>query len=100
MRIREIDERIAECRANPDRDERLRCLHELYRQAGDAMVAFALGEEYEARGNHKEAADWYSTAQVRFPLSRYGRLIGTPRNTYPPLRVLWRKLQGLFTVAG
>lgn len=35
------------------------------------MVAFALGEEYEARGNHKEAADWYSTAQVRFPLQEY-----------------------------
>lgn len=68
---RDINKLIAECKALRDPDERLRCLHELHQQTGDAMVAFNIGKECEVRGDYQDAARWYRTACAGFPMQKW-----------------------------
>lgn len=67
---RDINARIIECRRLPDPR---RCLTELFAEAPDGHVAFALGEEFESRGQAAwpRALEWFEKAESLYPLQSY-----------------------------
>lgn len=64
-----LDVLIPRARASGDPIGALLRLFEAERR--DGAVAFALGEEYEGRGNLVEALHWFQTAEERFPCPEY-----------------------------
>lgn len=63
-RWRDIMDQIKVCRLEPDV---VACLRTLFDQTQDGMVALALGEELEGRGQLREALGAYKDAERLFP---------------------------------
>ena len=64
----DVKTRIGHCRAASDP---VRCLQDLFSETNDGMVAFALGNEYDARGKPAEARRYYEMAETLFPLEEW-----------------------------
>lgn len=71
MAWHEINQKIKQCKAIPNLEERINCLRRLFAATQDGMVAFALGEELEASGNVREALYYFKMAEKLFPLEKY-----------------------------
>jgi len=69
----EINRRISACKALKDIDEQIICLKKLYDETKDGMVAYALGEAFEIKGELNEALKYYKEAEARFPKEEYKR---------------------------
>lgn len=66
-----INRRISACKALKGIDEQIMCLKKLYDETNDGMVAYALGEAFEVKGELKEAIKYYGEAEARFPKEEY-----------------------------
>jgi len=65
--------RIRECRREfAEPLERIRCFERIIEDCGeDGMVFFAMGEEYEAKGDYESALRCYEKAHSLFPLPKW-----------------------------
>jgi tetratricopeptide (TPR) repeat protein len=73
MSWREINRRISACKALKDINEQIICLKKLYDETKDGMVAYALGEAFEIKGELNEALKYYREAEAKFPKEEYKR---------------------------
>lgn len=66
-----IEDRIKDCRQLINPGKIILCLEELLIATEEAMVAYALGSEYEKTGDIKTAIKYYEKAESLFTLDNY-----------------------------
>ena len=66
-----IIQQIKNCRRKASREQAVECLKELFLDTNDGMVAMALGEEFEERGDIVQAGRYYEKACELFPMPQY-----------------------------
>lgn len=66
-----IINKIKQCRSDINSEKVIKCLQKLFSKTNDGMVAYALGEELEKKGDYEEAEKYYEIAESLFPLAKY-----------------------------